>query len=372
MKNKILAPFALVLLLFLVACSGKQENKGYDHYVKVSIDNPETFNLSDVADSCFMVPLKSADGVVIGEIKEVFLIDSLIIVWDSKSENLLVYNQSGDYLYQIGRKGEASEEYVYLTNVKIDSENKINISDVSMQRIIRYDLRGNYISSMTMNNPFTNFLPVESGFWGITSFSNKYNLTLVDREGQNEIKTYFYSEESIPLGKVNNFSTDEKGDIIFYVTYKDVIYKIEGEELVPFVEIDFGQKKPEDINTEEFRTFFHDGSYLGAISNVHFYKNKLFFSFADFKGMGKPYNSYRVFVDFNTSEKKSVIYIDGKHFDNVPVDPIPEIVSLTDNKLVYQIVPDMYPEAAIEKIREYFPDISSDSEPILVFYNLKD
>jgi hypothetical protein len=287
-------------------------------------------------------------------------------------DNIIVFGIDGKYKNHVGRKGSSSSDYVKISDVKYDKDrNLIFILDTPTRRILQYDIYGRYQKFISLPCVCFSFLPIEDGCWGVSAFTNKYGLTFID-ESLTVKQNYFYSDAPIKLMPSNHFIENEKGEYFLHVQYKDTIYKINGDRLHPFIALNFGQNKNpyNDINSTKFHSFIEKSDYLGRITNVHLYKNQLFFSFSDFHGLNRQETIYHAYIDLNQSKIKPLIYsFNIQHFD-VPVSPIPDIINLCNGKLIYQIIPEILPDKALLSLKKYDNNISSDSNPILVIYDL--
>ncbi|GAB6011594.1 6-bladed beta-propeller [Viscerimonas tarda] len=368
--------FVSVFLFLQSACTNKStlsvDNDLDSYSIDVSIGDVESLNMRDIAESYSVICLESSEQALVGQINQVFLDDSNIIVWDSKQGNVLSFGIDGKYKNQIGKKGGSPSDYVHISDVKYDKQKKIiSILDTSTKRILQYDIYGNYLNSIKLPCVFFSFLSTKNGYWGFSGFTNKYGVTFIDKN-LNVKQNYFYADKPIRLMPTNYFTENEKGEYFFHARYEDVIYKIDGDTLKSFITLNFGQNKNpyNDINSAEFRSFVEKSNYLGRIRDVYMYENKLFFSFSDFHGLNEQETIYHAFIDLNQPQITPLIYRDVRHFEDIPVSPLPEIINISEGKLIYQIIPGILPEKAISSLTKYSNDISSESNPILVIYNL--
>jgi len=126
--------------------------------------------------------------------------------------------------------------------------------------------------------------------------------------------------------------------------------------------MDFGKRK----NTYNvYSTEYQNSEFDGKINNVYCYGNNLFFSFI--RSMNNTINTYNVYINFD--DPMPIVYkINIKYSSSIPVQPIPEILGLSQGKIIYQILP--YYEVIFKKLQSVFEDLTIESNPILVFYNL--
>lgn len=357
--------FAICIMTACSNYSSVTEQSFPAYSFEINTEKVSELDLQTIASLDRIIPLETKDECLITSIGKVIMIDSSFVVWDKGSNNVFIFDNTGRYQRSIGYKGSSPEEYINIGDVQM-SNDTIQILDVATRRIMNYNIGGKFISSIQSDYYLYTFYMVPEGCWGINVYQNKdhYNLILLD-ENLREIKRgCFASNQILPLRPTNNFSKNEKSDeLIFHYQYNDTIYKIQKDSIVPFIAFDFGKKeKLEDINTE---------SYKGRIHNVHFYGDHLFFSFSHAFGNEKPYEGYNCYISLKNSQM-TVYTFNIIHDEKMIVSPLPEIVNISKGKLIYQIVPGEFPEKVFDRLKETsFGIVNSESNPILVLYNLK-
>lgn len=333
---------------------------------KINTEKVSEFNLKNIASLDRIIPLETKDECLITSIGKIFVIDSSIVVWDKGSDNIFIFDNLGRYQRSIGRKGPSPEEYTDIGDVQMNNDT-IQILSVATRRIMNFTISGKFISSIQSDYYLYTFYMVPEGCWGINVYQNKdrYNLILLDKKLQKIKGGFFASDQILPLRPTNNFSKNEQSDdLIYHYQYNDTIYKIRKDSIIPFIAFFFGKsEKLDEIDTE---------SYKGRIHNVHLYGDHLFFSFSHAFGNGMPYEGYNCYISLKNSEM-TIYTFNIIHDERTIVSPLPEIVNISKGKLIYQIVPAQFPEKVFNKLKETtFGTITSESNPILVIYNLKE
>lgn len=334
--------------------------------LKIKTKNVSKLNLLNIASLDKIIPLETNDECLITSIGKVFVTDSSLIVWDKGSNNVFIFDNTGRYQHSIGNKGPSPEEYINIGDVQMNNDT-IQLLDVTTRRIINYNISGKFISSIKSDYYLYTFYMVPEGFWGINVHQNKehYNLILLDKNLQRIKQGCFVSDEILPLLPTNNFSKNEKSDeLIFHYQYNDTIYKIQRDSITPFIALDFGKNENSDNA--------NSNNSNGHIHNVHLYGDHLFFSFNHASKDGMPYEEYNCHISLKKSE--IIIYtFNIIHDERTIVSPLPEVVNISKGKLIYQIVPGELPEQVFNKLKEStFGNINSESNPILILYNLQE
>lgn len=119
----------LLLCIFLLFSCKSSVNV---EYVDIKLCNSPHLNGNVINDSfLFSMP------------RDVMMIDSLIIVFDSYSDkkNLHIFNKSsGEFLKSFAHKGRAAGETLEISSVNIDGGN-IVVFDPNLRKIVKYDIR---------------------------------------------------------------------------------------------------------------------------------------------------------------------------------------------------------------------------------------
>ncbi|MDR0506067.1 MAG: 6-bladed beta-propeller [Dysgonamonadaceae bacterium] len=366
--------------VFLILISCRQKSDSIELYcptIQVNIENVSTLKMEDIATLHSIIPLHTSDDLLIGNIGKVVFSDSSIIVWDSQMKSVLLFDVQGKYKYNIGTKGNGPNEYTGVYDMYVNPEtNRIYLLDEPARRIFEYDMDGRILNVQQSSYYLYTILPVKDGCYGVNSCQNenKYDLIFLDSTLKHIKTGYFPFKVRLPLCLSNNFTENEKQELFYHYSYSDTIYKMENNKPVPFIAIDFGNKKNpvQNMNTESFKKQIESGEYVGRINNVYVYNEKIFFSFSDFHGFGKPSIPYHCMVTADVNNIQSIVYNRIAPPKEVPVDHSSEILGLSSGKLIYQIIPGILPEKVLNLLKNAgFENLESDSNPVLIVYKLK-
>ncbi|MDR2557169.1 MAG: 6-bladed beta-propeller [Bacteroidales bacterium] len=369
--------YIVLLVIFFESCnSDKKENDHHCEYaISIRIDNISELNMNDIATLDAIIPLETSDEVLIGKIERVFLTDSLIIVWDSKVNEIIVYDYQGHYKQKIGHKGIGPGEYGHISDVYLDESKRIiSFSDIVNRRIYNYDFQGTLISSHNVKYHLYSFIPYNGGYWGINTGQNPDNYDLIYINENSDITRGYFpiSTAKAHLILTNNFSLINDG-FLFHRPYSDIIYKIKGEEVKPYIHIDFGKSgiAYKNIKPEQLFNVVENTDYIGKLQHVYLDGDNLFFSFGEYSG-NNIINSYHCYTSLN--HINPVIYTYKiKHNKRIIVDPLPEILNASRSTLIFQLNPNILPEVVLDRFKntEYEQVITAESNPVLILYKLK-
>ncbi|NIO48453.1 MAG: 6-bladed beta-propeller [Candidatus Aminicenantes bacterium] len=94
-------------------------------------------------------------------------LDKNIIFLDPKGCQILVFDQKGNFLCTIGRKGEGPGEFKFPISIEVDNKNNIFVSDLPLKRISKFSLDKGFINSFIISS-------TQNQAWGIKINSNGF------------------------------------------------------------------------------------------------------------------------------------------------------------------------------------------------------
>ncbi|MCL2561618.1 MAG: 6-bladed beta-propeller [Rikenellaceae bacterium] len=128
------------------ACN--RQSKELSLFTEVFIDHKnvgrQTAELVDLVDSVFVIPLRSREDFLMGNITNIHITeDRIYILDDSKSKTLTVHDLDGNPLFRVGRSGRGPAEYLGIGGFLVTPEH-IMLLDGQMDRMLVYDAYGVY------------------------------------------------------------------------------------------------------------------------------------------------------------------------------------------------------------------------------------
>ena len=72
-----------------------------------------------------IIKLETNKNCIIQEIYRLDVFDDKLYILDEKSNRLIVFDSNGRYLYDIGKNGNGNKEYLQISDVSIDRQNKV-------------------------------------------------------------------------------------------------------------------------------------------------------------------------------------------------------------------------------------------------------
>lgn len=162
----------------------------------------EISNFDSFIEKVKYIPLETNEDSKIQDITQVELIDEKIIIFDKKGKSVLIFNSEGSFLHKISKLGTGFNEYLDIRNIATDEENKkIYLFDQLQFTIFEYDLDGNFIKKISINNIFFSYFKSSNGRFYCYMHNRPYKENYYDLISfdQNEIKNMYF-----PFSKKDN------------------------------------------------------------------------------------------------------------------------------------------------------------------------
>jgi hypothetical protein len=105
--------------------------------------------LSDAVEKIELIPLETADGVLVGDFSEIVLLGDSFVLEDRMGNQVVRFDTAGRFLNRIGRAGNGPGEYVGIQYVQAD-EDVIIFSEPD--KMMRYSADGTLIEETHVDN----------------------------------------------------------------------------------------------------------------------------------------------------------------------------------------------------------------------------
>lgn len=252
------------------------------------------------------------------------------------SNNILfVYDQEGNCILNINKKGNGPGEYITISDFSIDSDKKLlEINDGEGGKIVRYDMNGNYVGEIKYKLFSSNFVNYRNDLYmysGRTKNAEKdYSIHILNSEtgdSKKKIVEVPAEEKYLNFIEYTNFAIWD--DTLSYSSsISNTIYYIKDRELYPRLTIDFGKSAlpsnayHEFTNLSDFVNYINSNKYAARIDGYAENSSFLFFIYT--------YENLRPFVLFD--KKRNKLY----HFSNFENDLLFPTVN---QRTAYDILP---------------------------------
>lgn len=381
MKLKKNCFFCLICLLQIVitSCNGGRMARSYADCasIRVTPDKLEKeFDFTSVASLSKLIPLETSDKCRIGNVSRVFVIDGFFIVWDSENQKLYSFTKDGDFMSQIGGRGNSSSEYVSLTDVWVDGRSKeICLLDNSKHCLLFFDIYGTFKRNMKIDDWALNIALDDELMWLACYGQTEKNTMLkrVNSETKKGADVLSFSDDmGIPILQSHCF-TRKGNDLFFSTPYMNTIYQLD-DDAIPVLTIDVGEDgiKVSDMSDEKEMETVKNGRYVGGIKDFYIADSIVFFSFEDRRKVGPSIDNY--YVCYSLSNEEIHVYdYSMRHDKELPISPLPDIKGVDGKNIYFIIDVSVLPAHLMTRLHENesLKDIIKESNPILVQYTLK-
>lgn len=259
-------PFFLILLLSVASCRNENDLKADGNAIeKIAVlqDYSNKLPFSSFVDTIELIPLETTKENLIGEITRiVFSGDKYYIRSTNSMQNgkLFVFDQTGKYIKQIGKRGNAPDAYIEFKDFIVVNGDEVVIADY--QRWLRYDLEGNFQGSTKVPFSAREILPTkENGvlaFHSLPVLAQNHLLSKVDKDG---VQSLFFDRgeaAAVKCGLLTTWHSFVSTDSCYYLKYPfgDTIYAISPdlEKVSTPYYIDYGKKRLPNIKVSPDET----------------------------------------------------------------------------------------------------------------------
>ena len=368
----------LICIIFLCSCNEKKEYASIQ-YKNIDHTNKEVIKIQDITSGFSIVPLETNDTSLIQYIKKIIIYDNKIFLLDSQKPMLAVFSMDGNFLTKIGRFGRGPDEFFYPNDFIVDEHlQQIEILDGRQHKIIIYDIKGNFLKTIPVEDFGDYFIKFSDGtYMAYTNMKiydkTPYKLLRISQKGKTTSKHLYYTSNTYQTVSTP-FLQIGIDKFIFSETPCDTVFQITKEEVVPILNIDPGKNKL----PYEYRRNIEGVNKMGSKSIIKvgspiLFNEQIFIQFR--------YNSIPGYLALDTSNFESNYYTIKNTYDfafgipkfssNDIIGGVIKTTSLNRHKrdprfeLLYRIG-DKIPE--IEKLRK---STNEADNPYLIFWNTK-
>lgn len=326
--------YMLIFILFFTSLSCNKSRNNELLIIPVDVHQDIPVALSEIATNVKAVELELTDESMIGNWRmqeRVLILENYIVFLDGHKRQVLLFDNKGKFIRQIGRRGQGPGEYTQIRDITADEKNKrIYVAD---QKIICYDFDGNFIHEITLPEPAEYMLSLHDEllfFRRIRGekredgmFHNSVRLYKMDKDLQITDSLNILDVELIRdmwVTSTNNNYISATGDnmYLYYPTsvydskIRDALYQIKDNQLIPVVQL---KLNGELFSGEGMKVRFIYNIYRSSrfIFSHHRHRNdeKRSYFYYDTQ-TGKSYNTKGGYTDdLHTGEKIQIRPIDS-------------------------------------------------------------
>ena len=211
-----------------------------------------SFDDAEFIDSCVFVLLETTELSLIGDITSLETFEGKFYIFDRQTKKLKVFSSTGDFLYDIGRKGNGPGEYLGIHLFIINSkERKICLFDPLKLAVHEYSLDGKFLQSKEHYQVYYAHMQkaVYAGdviyCYSSIHWSENWTYTVISSKDYS-IKEQFCPYPVHPIEQVGFSPMDHpfsyiNGEFHYTSLFSDTIYKYENGIEIPYLLIETGK-----------------------------------------------------------------------------------------------------------------------------------
>lgn len=276
--------FILLLSLscFIFSCNEYAKDNDRGDVIMIDDIGSQKIRMSDVVEEVKVFKLET-DSLLIGEIGDLCVYDSIMFFFDRLTWNLTTYDlQKQSVIRTINNRGNGPFEYVRPHALSID-KNNLFLLDSSTRKIICYNHYLEPENEIHLSFTASDFVKVSDGFLLCSVLPEPsldfYKIIYVGMDGKMKDSYIHTHRYGMTLGK--NFVQDENGDVYVSTPYSNQIYRWNNGSLHGYCYTDYGKFNiPEDDEIEDLS--YYDTDYIH--NNIFFVTSTYFingFLYAD-------------------------------------------------------------------------------------------
>lgn len=375
----------VICCFVLAACHGsKQQNIEVLRCSNCSgeaLETPPSYKVTDI------IKLETNIESFITNIKQMEMNDSLIFILNG-SENLYVFDRNGNFKNQIGKKGEAPNEYLVLNTFYINAvEQMVVLIDSYKNVLLNYSFDGKYISTISMSpNALlncNNTLLMDDNtlmLFNMMGIKESIAYSLIDMNKKELIGKYFSYAPIMTNNYIYSFSrhpiaaTENGANIILPLCDTIYNYSASSHTFEPKYIVETPRKMASkyQIRNDKKQTYsaelydLWEEGYFTGFNGIYETKEKIILTFLNGIIMG--------YFIFDKLDRKGNYYI--YEYDDASGEiPFYPVIYTYDNKFIASV--------GAEKLLEYkgsiknrifqdaIKDLREDDNPCLLIYELE-
>lgn len=255
--------FILILIAFVLALvsfngcrnTKKQMVEKNDNVKTIVVPKVIDAKSADVIYDLDYIILEAKENTYFGHVSKLRVYKDKIYVLDKRyAKSLLVYTIEGEHIATIGdKKGHGPHEFINIANFEIDyANNQILAIDDYGYKFMIYDLDGNFIKRIDSKLPIFDAVLLPNGYilhakpsWDIKMpVTGDYQIIITDENKQVVRKGFEYNDnKNLRIHIYDIISAQLDGGVNFAPKFRDTIYTVSFESIVPKYAIDFGNNK---------------------------------------------------------------------------------------------------------------------------------
>ncbi len=249
MRKHFLIYFIVALCAF--SCKSKVDQGSTEqgiNFFNYSIDiRGSSVPLYDQIESLELLGLEESDESLIKPNIKIFDYEKGYVVVNEEEGTVFLFNSDGTFKSKFNRKGQGPEEYPYMHHTQY-RDGIIETYVENAQKLMTYDLDGNFIKSLKLPYPAVHVFHFNNGY--LLGMGNQIEYDSVGHdviftdEQMNPLRFAmpFDKPNGVPLPAPHNEFRFYNNKVLFNPFWTDSVYQINKGQVSPFIHFDFGDE----------------------------------------------------------------------------------------------------------------------------------
>lgn len=254
-----------ILTLLTMGCSNKPASGNIDDIEAgiLAFPGSDAGDAAAVLDTINFIPLNESDSALLSNTTKMMVFSGHYYILDRFAKNVIAeFDENGDFVRRIGKRGESGMEYSHAWDFDVDSTG-VYVYDNRREKIIRYSLDGEFVDSRKTGSPLKGFAKTKNGFiLGVAKDEGKSeeNEILVTDSSLNVIATYLPFRESYQDDRMTDNLFRKVGDrIVYHRPVNDGVYVFDDYgNVTEELKVSFGDKEIPEYMRDSYQRFVHE------------------------------------------------------------------------------------------------------------------
>lgn len=384
-RNTLFVSILIYFGILFVSCGDNTHPKVKLERITINPEKITNINLSSFCENISYIKLETNKNCFIAKIDKISIYKNHFYILDQTGKKLVVFDNKGKYLFNIGSIGKGPGQYINLTDFIIDEkEGQIELYDIVQRKNIRYSYDGKFIDEKTIPFQFLFYEKADDNYIlqtrkidNIINNRPAHYDVLILNKNNSLIGKYFEFDPSIKErgGSIDlpKVFTRYRNSLFLSKLFVDTIYAINGLDLKlhPEFLFDYGKyslsQTQRNLKFEKALKLINDpGEYAFGHIILSISDSLICFTY----GFNAPIFEKRILGLY--FRKTGKCFSLGKIFNDVDDGTFSSPLACVSDTLISALYPQILNESKKSNKNKVFPVLNDNDNPILMFMKVKE